>query len=288
MLVSPGSRAWYSGMMPGLIAGRFNAADCAIDLQPLCEATGLQLIESSVAAVSAAARQVILTSGQRLAYQVLSVNTGSQPPAPLSDGSIDMVPAKPFPVFHARWQAWQQNPPRRLVVLGGGAAAFELSLALKKSLSGTEVLLICAVDLLSGYARGLQKRAQSLLQQRGVGLQQNIRVSSLASGFICDGERRVCEADALVLATGAAPLVPTLNWATEACRDWASCDNEWLAAVDCSTIAAFCCVTWSIWFTAVLTSARPMACSWAEAAIYDTRPSISATRSTIRCRASPV
>lgn len=206
MLVSPGSRAWYSGMMPGLIAGRFDAADCAIDLQPLCEATGLQLIESSVAAVSAAPRQVMLTSGQRLAYQVLSVNTGSQPPAPRSDGSIDMVPAKPFPVFYARWQAWLQNPPRRLVVLGGGAAAFELALALKKSLSGTDVLLVCAADLLSGYARGLQKRAQSLLQQRGIGLQQNIRVSSLASGFICDGERRVCEADALVLATGAAPL----------------------------------------------------------------------------------
>ena len=31
-------------------------------------------------------------------------------------------------------------------------------------------------------------------------------------------------------------------------------------------MAAFCWVTWSIWFTAVLTWARPTACSWAEAA----------------------
>ena len=36
-----------------------------------------------------------------------------------------------------------------------------------------------------------------------------------------------------------------------------SCDSAWLAAVDSSTIAAFCCVTWSIWFTAALTWSRP-------------------------------
>ncbi len=44
-----------------------------------------------------------------------------------------------------------------------------------------------------------------------------------------------------------------------------------------STMAAFCCVTWSIWLTAVLTSARPDDCSCVEAEISDTRPEISAT-----------
>ncbi len=39
------------------------------------------------------------------------------------------------------------------------------------------------------------------------------------------------------------------------------------AAALCSTIAAFCCVIWSNWFTAVFTSDSPVACSPAEAAI---------------------
>ena len=39
------------------------------------------------------------------------------------------------------------------------------------------------------------------------------------------------------------------------------------AAFDSSTMAAFCWVTWSIWLTAVLTSARPVDCSRAAVAI---------------------
>ncbi len=33
--------------------------------------------------------------------------------------------------------------------------------------------------------------------------------------------------------------------------------SEWVAAAVCSTMAAFCWVTWSIWFTAILTWCRP-------------------------------
>ncbi len=44
-----------------------------------------------------------------------------------------------------------------------------------------------------------------------------------------------------------------------------------------STMAAFCCVTWSIWLTAVLTWPSAVACSRAEAAISPTIVSISAT-----------
>ncbi|MNC74122.1 hypothetical protein D3C75_1254190 [compost metagenome] len=53
-------------------------------------------------------------------------------------------------------------------------------------------------------------------------------------------------------------------------------------------MAAFCCVIWSIWFTAVLISARPVACSREEAAISDTRLLISATSEMMRFKASPV
>ena len=60
------------------------------------------------------------------------------------------------------------------------------------------------------------------------------------------------------------------------------------AAVASSTMAAFCWVTWSILLTAELTSLRPVACSWAEAAISVTSASISATWLTMASRAWPV
>ena len=57
----------------------------------------------------------------------------------------------------------------------------------------------------------------------------------------------------------------------------ASSVRTWLAAVDSSTMAAFCCVTWSIWLTAVFTSPSAVACSCAEAAMSATIPLISVT-----------
>jgi hypothetical protein len=80
--------------------------------------------------------------------------------------------------------------------------------------------------------------------------------------------------------TAAALLVRPLNAKrrTSPARTSESWDRLWLAAVDCWTMAAFCWVTWSIWFTAVLTCCRPVACSRAEAAMEVTRPLICSTR----------
>ncbi|MNL49786.1 hypothetical protein D3C87_1727440 [compost metagenome] len=62
----------------------------------------------------------------------------------------------------------------------------------------------------------------------------------------------------------------------------------WLAALVCSTMAAFCWVTWSIWLTAALISPRPTDCSRAEVTIDLTCSLMRSTSSPMRCRASPV
>ncbi len=54
---------------------------------------------------------------------------------------------------------------------------------------------------------------------------------------------------------------PMLNWLTSSNRLSASLAKLWAAAVVSSTIAAFCCVPWSMVLTAALISLRPVACS---------------------------
>ncbi len=58
-----------------------------------------------------------------------------------------------------------------------------------------------------------------------------------------------------VIHTAASPMrsTPTRKRPTSRSSVSASATRLWLAAVDCSTIAAFCCVVRSIWFTAVFT-----------------------------------
>jgi NADH dehydrogenase FAD-containing subunit len=193
-------------MMPGLVAGRFSSEECAIDLAPLCNACGVELVIGEIAELSAVKRQMWLISGQVLEYEYLSLNVGSVPPQPLhNDGSIDLAPAKPFADFNEHWQAWRQrNESIELAILGGGAAAFELALALQKSLPRAQLSLICSGDLLSGYSTGLRARAIKILNERGLTLHKNTRIDSIAGGWLISGERQILNAQALVIATGAA------------------------------------------------------------------------------------
>jgi len=207
LLISPTDRAWYSGMMPGLLAGRFSEADCAIDLLPLCEAAGIRLVTGAVSRLSAR-NNTLTTDDQTLAFDVLSINTGSRPPGPSeTDGSVPLVPAKPFPEFASAWRQWREaEPPGRIAILGGGPAAFEIAVSLRASLPGVSLQLLSNDDLLAGHPRRLAERARALLRARDIGLLTGHRIDRIRDGQLCHGDAAVAGADALILASGAAPL----------------------------------------------------------------------------------
>jgi NADH dehydrogenase FAD-containing subunit len=208
ILLSPSPRAWYSGMMPGLVAGRFTKDECAIELAPLCKACGIELVIGEIVGLNAAGRHIKLSNNQTLEYDYLSLNVGSVPPLPeLNDNSVDVVPAKPFSAFNRKWEAWRAHKsPSQLAVLGGGAAAFELALALQKSLPLAQLSLVCSGDLLNAYSSGLQKRALKTLSERGVKVCNNTRIDRINDGWLLSNKQKIRSVDALVVATGAAPL----------------------------------------------------------------------------------
>lgn len=207
ILLSPNSHAWYSGMMPGLVAGRFTQNECAIELAPLCKACGVDLMIGEIATLKAQSRTLQLLDKRELEYDYLSLNVGSVPPQPsLNDGSINVAPAKPFAAFNNHWQAWREhNDSIQIAILGGGAAAFELALALHQSLPDAQLSLICSGDLLDGYSLGLRKRASKILYKRGINLRKGTRVDCITDGWLLSNKQRIQNPDALVIATGAAP-----------------------------------------------------------------------------------
>lgn len=207
LLLSPTPRAWYSGMMPGLVAGRFSEDDCAIELQPLCAACGITLVIGEIIKLDANSQVVTLDHDRSLRYEYLSLNAGSVPPQPeASDSSVVLVPAKPFAQFSGHWQQWRtESAPDRLVVLGGGPAAFELALALRESIPTAELSLICGSGLLDRHAAGAGRRARRLLDRRGVLVHEGTRIDAIAEGWLLSGNQPLVPADALVIATGAAP-----------------------------------------------------------------------------------
>ena len=207
VLVTPEPEAWYSGMMPGLLAGRWQSEQCRVALGPLCHAAGISQQLDSLVTLDADQHSIQLASGKALNGELISLDCGAGNPAPPhNDGSLELISAKPFGALYRRWQHWREHgAPARLAILGGGAAAVELALALQRALPGCQLTLICASALLAAQPTRAARLTRALLAHRGITLQEGHLVSCIDSGTLLTEDGRAIETDALILATGAAP-----------------------------------------------------------------------------------
>jgi NADH dehydrogenase FAD-containing subunit len=219
VMINPDTQAWYSGMMPGLIAGRFNPEDCTIPLDGLCQAAGIELLLDSVGGVGSQSRCVQLDSGRTLHYQCLSLNTGSVPPTiEDTDDSVPQLSVKPFQAFLGHWNRYRDSPGSKgIVVVGGGAAAFELAMALRQRLPLVPVTILCAQGLLESHGTSLRRRALAHLNRANIRTCEFTIAARIYQGNIFSHDDMLCHADVVVLATGAAalPWYQTTDLATD-------------------------------------------------------------------------
>ncbi|MCQ4347207.1 FAD-dependent oxidoreductase [Pseudomonas stutzeri] len=205
VLLSPEDAAWYSGMLPGLLAGRYALAECRIPLAPLCAAAGVDWRQAAATALEADAGTLQLDGGERLAARWLSLDVGAPPRLPEQDGAgMELLAVKPFPAFVARWRAWQ-DAPAPLAILGGGAAGVELALALARRVPA--LTLLAAGELLGGHPPGLRRRALRHLRAAGVELREHCPVARIRGTTLLDPDGRPAwQGPRLLVASGARPL----------------------------------------------------------------------------------
>ena len=148
-LVSRHSSALYSGMVPGLLAGIYSRQECAIDLRRLCALAGVSFVQAEICGLDPAARLLLLEGRPPLPYDLLGLDVGAVTAGVAGDDGADMaagpglpapepapslplppLPVKPLEPFLA-WSEAQATAPQRLRILGGGAAAVEVALALR-------------------------------------------------------------------------------------------------------------------------------------------------------------
>ena len=127
-LVSRGSNALYSGMVPGLVAGLYSRDDCAIDLRRLADQVGVSFVQAEISGLDLAQRQLLLAGRPPLRFDWLSLDVGAEtaPPQPQPPQWLAVKPLEPL-LHHCD----TLQPDQNLQLLGSGAAAVELALALK-------------------------------------------------------------------------------------------------------------------------------------------------------------
>ena len=205
-LLSPSRHAFYSGMVPGVVAGHYGPGDCRIDLVALAGRAGARFLPDSAAGVDPARREVTTARGERLRYDVLSLDTGSSAGEP-AGAAEHVLRARPVEAFLAGWErlreAARRGEVRRIAVIGGGAAGVEVLLAMRHGLAGSaaQFALFSELPVLAGH--GARRRIARILGKRGVPVHAGRKVLAAGENGLELGGGERFEAQAAVWATGA-------------------------------------------------------------------------------------
>ena len=130
-LVSRSSTSLYSGLLPAVLAGQVRPDACAIDLHRLCAAAGVSFVQAEITHLDLKQQQLQLHSLlgtsmpvlRSLRWDWLSLDVGSVTAEPVGVAGLPIRPLEPF-------LAWCAHLPPAVEVMGSGAAAVEVVLAL--------------------------------------------------------------------------------------------------------------------------------------------------------------
>lgn len=203
-LVSAEPHAWYSGMMPGVVAERYQPRQCRVALPKLCAAADVEFVQGTIVALQPETPELLLATGVSLRSTWLSLNLGSLPWVPEQTGDgMEMLSVKPFADFIRRWQQWEEAP-EPVAVLGGGAAGVELALAMSGRVPA--ISLFTAGELLVDHAPRLRRLALRHLGAAGVTVSEHTPIHSVDGNTLIGNGEQCWRGRRLVVATGPSPL----------------------------------------------------------------------------------
>ena len=211
-LVSLDRRHAYSGMVPGMIGGRYDVADLSVELPALCRRVGARFIQAEATRLDPAGRSVLLRSGERIEYDVLSIAVGSTVQgADLPGVAQHACRVKPIgralELVPAVERAAARATPPTVAVVGGGAAGIEVALGLRARLrilakTGEVTLIESSNRLLGGQLPAAERLVHRALSRNGVGVRLGDPVTGV-SGDAVELAGRSVPAQVVVWATGA-------------------------------------------------------------------------------------
>ncbi|MFP4597250.1 MAG: selenide, water dikinase SelD [Persicimonas sp.] len=195
----------YSGMLPGLISGRYDFDEAHIDLRPLCRFAGARLFHATVDGVDLD-RQVLSCQGRPpVAFDLVSFDIGSTPDTRSVPGAAEhTTPVKPIDGFLERFDRLTdelregRRDRLRLAVVGGGAGGVELILSieyrLRRLLARTsrpelplEVALYSASEhLIPDKSRRVSDKFERILAERGIDLFTDCAIARVEADGVID------------------------------------------------------------------------------------------------------
>ena len=214
-LVSEYPTAFYSGMLPGCVAELYQPRDIQIELRPLARWAGARFIEARVSGIDWREKIVRFDDRPDLAYDVLSLNVGSTTRGSDVPGvSEHALTTRPINELLMKLEKFEQSFGRakkpEVVVVGGGAAGFELACGLharfNKRFGGCHITLVdSSADILMERGARTTALGRKTFKEKNIDAIVNVSAKSASAHALELSDGRTLPFDLLVWATGGAP-----------------------------------------------------------------------------------
>lgn len=183
---------WYSSIGSGLLAGRYERDDDVVEAEPFARGCGIAFVRGRAARIDRDAREVVLTDGGRVPYDIVSLNVGSRvdPPFPVAGENIwGPKPIDRLLDLRERMSAsFAAGETVRWLTVGGNHSGAELTLnalALVRTHGARmEATLVTeAPELVTGEPPGARRAMREALGKAGCRVVTGTRVAELRNGI---------------------------------------------------------------------------------------------------------
>ena len=225
-LITPYLRQVYSGMLPGWVAGHYRLDDLTIALAPLAKSAGATLIETFCDGLDLARQEVLCRNGERIAFDYLSIDTGSVAQSVNIFGAEKMLAIRPIENFISAmdalktviYQRHQLAKTTAISVVGAGAGGVEIALAIQHAYQcyGATVSLISAANTLPGATT---RYVVAALKRANIALHAGLAAAEVTDTHIVLANGKTVDADFVIAALGA----KAAKWPREA---GLACDDQ--------------------------------------------------------------
>ncbi|CAB1077574.1 NADH dehydrogenase-like protein [Olavius algarvensis Delta 1 endosymbiont] len=212
-VVSSSALHYYSGMGPGMLSGIYRPEDIRFNVEKMSRDGGAEFIEDKVVRMHPPKKEIVLQSGRTLAYDVMSVNTGSFVPVEAAGASDNrVIPVKPIEnLLDARRKiiAALKNRDLKITIVGGGPTGVEVAgnlWRLARSESGQcRITLIAGSRLLDQFKADVRTRVFNSLIRRNVQVVEDTRVSGIKDKAVVLSDGSTVDSDFVFMAVGVKP-----------------------------------------------------------------------------------
>ncbi len=209
-LFNPTPSVWYPAMLPGVIAGHYEATEAKLNLWALCQRARVRFFETSVLALNGNNRVLESGIGERHRFDFASFNIGTiSKPLPTSPGAY-VVTVKPIDSLLAAIAEFENVRSAGLMVriVGGGASAVEVALAMAfrwRESKNRRISIVSATRLMPGHPPRARALALLACKDLGVTVLENKSVEQIEPTRLKLTNGESVDTQLTVLATGGAP-----------------------------------------------------------------------------------